>query len=247
MKKILLTVSLILGILLCVDAIVLLTFMQSFGNILVLCLGAVFILIAIYYNRFKKWLQRLTKIVMLICIPVFIAIISFIALKGNINNTTFKEGYVIVLGAGLKGDKILFALQKRLDKCIEYVEHNPNTTIIVSGGQGVGETITEALAMEQYLVANGINKTQIIKEDKSTDTYENFEFSKQIIDSLSKGSPTPPTIVCITNDFHAYRASKIAARQGFEVNSYSAKLPLYLRPPTYLREVLSIFKLWVYR
>lgn len=247
MKKILLTLSLIIGIMFCVDAVVLLTFTQSFSNILLLCLGITFILIGIYYNRFSKWLQKLTKITMAVCIPVCIIMISFIAIKGTKNNTTFTEKYVIVLGSGIKGEKILLSLQKRLDKCIEYVKYNPNATIIVTGGQGPGEDIPEALAMQRYLIANGINKDQIIKEDKSRDTYENFKFSKQIIDSLSNNSAAKPTIVCITNDFHAYRASRIANRQNFQVNSYSAALPFYLRPPTYLREVLSMFKFWVYR
>ena len=247
MKKALLIASLVIGILLCVDAIILLTFTQSFGNILVLCLGIIMILIGVYYNRFRKWLQKLTKIAMAICVPVCIAMISFIAIKGNINNVTFQEQYVIVLGAGLKGERILLSLQKRLDKCVEYLKHNPNATIIVSGGQGIGETITEALAMERYLISRGINKAQIVKEDESTDTYENFEFSKRIIDSLSKEVTVTPTIVCITNDYHSYRASRIAARQGFEVSSYSAKLPFYLWPPAYLREVLSLFKFWIYQ
>ena len=247
MKKHLLFLSLIIGILLCLDAVILLTFVQSFGNILVLCLGMCFMLVGIYYNRFYRWLQKLTKIAMTTCIPVVIAMISLIAIKGGKNNTTFKEDFVVVLGSGLKGDKILLALQKRLDKCIEYMQHNPSATIIVSGGQGSGETIAEALAMERYLISKGICKEQIIKEDKSTDTYENLKYSKQLIDIRAKDSAIAPTIVCITNSFHAYRASEIAIRQGFYVNSYSAKLPLYLYPPTYLREVLSTFKFWIYR
>lgn len=246
MKKVLLILSLILGIALCVDAFVLLAITQSFGNILVLCVGVGFILVGIYYNRFKPWLQKLTKIAMAVGVSVCIGIIGFIAIKGS-NTATFNEDYVIVLGSGLKGDKVLLALQKRLDKCIEYMGYNPNATIIVSGGQGTGETIPEALAMERYLTANGICKEQIVKEAKSIDTYENFKFSKQLIDSLSKGSASEPSIVCITNDFHMYRAGRIAARQGFEVSTYSAKLPLYLRPPTYLREVLSMVKFWIYR
>lgn len=247
MKRILLISSFLVGAILCIDAIVLLTFTQSMGNILVLCLGIVFMLVGVYYNRFGKWLKKLTKITMAVCIPVCAVMISFIAIKGNVNSTTFNEGYVIVLGSGLKGNRILLPLQKRLNKCLEYISHNPNAIIIVSGGQGEEEAISEALAMERYLVANGVSKEKIIREDKSTDTYENFKFSKRLIDSLSKGSDTEPSIVCITNDFHAYRASRIAVRQGFEVNSYSAKLPLYLRPPTYLREVLSMFKFWVYQ
>lgn len=182
---------------------------------------------------------------MAIGIPMCIFMVGLIATGGKVNTTTFTEDYIIVLGAGIKGETVLLPLQKRLDKCIEYISVNPNATIIVSGGQGIGESISEALAMERYLIARGVDKSKIIKEEQATDTYENFIYSRAIIDSLSKN--TLPNIVFITNDFHVYRSARIAKRIGLDVNSYSAKLPLYLLPPTYLREILSIFKFWVYR
>ncbi|MDR0660065.1 MAG: hypothetical protein LBG19_04525 [Prevotellaceae bacterium] len=120
MRKVLLILSTIIGLILYIDAFVLLTFTQSFGNILALCLGLVFVLIGIYYNRFSAWLQKLIKVVMAICIPVCIAMICFIAINSNKNSTTFTEDYVIVLGAGIKGEKILLALQNRLDRCRVY-------------------------------------------------------------------------------------------------------------------------------
>ena len=58
--------------------------------------------------------------------------------------------------------------------------------IIVSGGRGRGEDITEASAMKDYLVSKGINKDMIIMEDKSKTTKENFDFSKKIIEHINK-------------------------------------------------------------
>ncbi|MDR0660066.1 MAG: YdcF family protein [Prevotellaceae bacterium] len=127
------------------------------------------------------------------------------------------------------------------------MKQNPDATIIVSGGQRIDETISETLAMERYLIANGIDKAKIYREEASTDTYENFEFSKRIIDSLPKGFTRQPAVVYITNDFHSYRAGKIAKRQDIEASSYSSSFPYYMHPPTYLREVLAIFKFWISR
>ena len=55
----------------------------------------------------------------------------------------------------------------------------PDLKIVVSGGQGEGENITEATAMRNFLVDNGVDSSLIIMEDKSTNTYENFLYSKQ--------------------------------------------------------------------
>ena len=80
---------------------------------------------------------------------------------------------IIVLGAGLKGDTPSLALERRLEKAAEYMNKNGNAIAIVSGGQGKGETISEAQAMENYLLNHGIREDRIIKEDNSTSTYEN--------------------------------------------------------------------------
>ena len=62
------------------------------------------------------------------------------------------EKIIIVLGAGLKGDTPSLALERRLEKAAEYMNKNGNAIAIVSGGQGKGETISEAQAMENYLL-----------------------------------------------------------------------------------------------
>ena len=87
-----------------------------------------------------------------------------------------------MLGAGLKGDTPSLALERRLEKAAEYMNKNGNAIAIVSGGQGKGETISEAQAMENYLLNHGIREDRIIKEDNSTSTYENFEYSKLMMD-----------------------------------------------------------------
>lgn len=85
-----------------------------------------------------------------------------------------------------------------------------NIKIIVSGGQGNGEDISEAQAMYDYLVQNGIPADIIIKEDKSTNTEENFRFSEKFIEEKSA------KIGIVTNNFHIYRAKKLAHAKGLD-------------------------------
>ena len=65
-------------------------------------------------------------------------------------------------------------MKLRLDKAIEYYHSNKDINIIVSGGQGKDEIMTEALAMKNYLVENNVDEEKIILEDKATTTLENI-------------------------------------------------------------------------
>ena len=51
---------------------------------------------------------------------------------------------VIVLGAGVHGTRPSLTLEKRLEATLEYIEDKEDIPIVVSGGQGAGEEITEA-------------------------------------------------------------------------------------------------------
>ena len=72
-------------------------------------------------------------------------------------HATAQEGadYVIILGAQWKTSGPSYVLQKRLDKAIEYLNANPETKVIVSGGQGYNEPISEAEGMQGYLKPPG--------------------------------------------------------------------------------------------
>lgn len=87
---------------------------------------------------------------------------------------------IIVLGAQVKGKKITDSLKRRLDRAALYLKKYPGTRVIVSGGQGPGEEISEADAMAAYLIRSGIDRERIIREDKSTSTIENLRYSRNI-------------------------------------------------------------------
>lgn len=117
--------------------------------------------------------------------------------------------YLIILGARVKGSVPSLSLQYRIDKAAEYLTANKHTLVIVSGGKGPGEDISEAKAMQQGLIAQGIEEARIMMEDKSTTTYENIVFSKELI---------PDTAVLglvVSNDFHIYRAVEIAKKKAW--------------------------------
>lgn len=156
-------------------------------------------------------------------------------------NKPTAETTVVILGCKANGNSPSLTLLRRLEAAKEYLELNPDTKCIVTGGQGHDEIITEAECMYKWLTDNGIEPNRIYKEDKSTSTRENLEFAKDIIEreNLCKN------ITIVTNEFHQYRAGRIAHKLGFECTAISGKSPVILLPTYVFREYISIAYEWI--
>lgn len=148
-------------------------------------------------------------------------------------NELEKMDYIIVLGAGLDGYKVGKVLKSRLDKAIEYYNLNNDVKIIVSGGQGEDELISEAEAMYKYLISKGIYKEKIIKEDKATTTLENIKFSKQI---LINRNDEDKKVLIVTNEFHLTRAMIIGNILGVKNEGLASATPIRTRVNYLIRE-----------
>lgn len=249
MKRFIKALYIILGIFLICDGLVLsLVISFNIGPIATFMIGCAYLIYGLYYEKIqtlsKKSPLKLIKNLFLIGNAILISAILFIAVFGKTDTVTYKEDAVIVLGTGLNGETITLPLYYRLEKSVEYFHKNPNAVIVVSGGQGRNESITEALAMERYLLSKGIPENKIIKEDRSTSTYENFLLSKKLLDNyFEKDYKT----IFITNDFHIYRANQISKVVGINSNYMHAKIQWYLVPVTYVREFLANIKFLILR
>lgn len=172
----------------------------------------------------------------------------FLLVEGNIcfadkGKVTGKADYMIVLGAQVKGRTVSRALKNRLDTAFKYLQENPQTTVIVSGGQGRGEEITEALAMRNYLADKGIDTERILLEDKSVNTYENLVNSRRIIDSRETSGSASVKVIIVTNKFHVFRALSLARTQGIEkVQGLGAPNGDILTLHYYVREFFGVGK-----
>ena len=173
-------------------------------------------------------------------------LISFFIMEGAIylggkEDEPQNPDYIIVLGAGLRGKTPSLTLLDRLRKCLEYANENEEVVIIVTGGQGKGEDITEASAMKKYLVDRGIDESRIVKEEKSTSTVENIKFAKKIMEDMDGKSVH--SAVIISNRFHLLRAKAIA--REFKIIPYGmpSATRVYLAPKYYVREYFAMLKL----
>jgi len=244
MGKLLRLLCLITGVLCLVAATVLsIVFTVTIGNKIALIAGLLFMGLYFVYPRLTIFYQRILNS-LLIGLGIYMIVMFFIiGISGTKNTATFTEDCVLVLGGGIKGEKILPTLQYRLDKCIEYLQRNPKALIIVSGGHGPGETTTESAAMKHYLVSKGIDAGKIIEENQAENTRQNMQLAKTLMDEhFPSGNYS---VACITSDFHAFRADKLSKKAGLTVSHYNARTAWYFYPAVYCRETLSIIKMWL--
>jgi uncharacterized SAM-binding protein YcdF (DUF218 family) len=109
--------------------------------------------------------------------------------------------------------------------------------LIVSGGKGDDERVSEAEAMAKYLVGRGFPADRIALEDQSRNTAENLLFSRDI---MERGGPGARCVI-VTSDFHAFRAAMIARRLGIRGQVTGARVAGYYRPSALLREFAAVF------
>jgi len=241
--RFILNLCLIVGLLLLLGAAVLsIAYGFSVGNVIALVLAGFFIALYFIYPKLSPFWRKLTNIKLLIAALFVAGMFVFIGINGAKNTVTFNEDCVLVLGCGIRGETILPTLQLRLDKCLEYLQKNPSAMVIVSGGQGRNEAISEAEAMKRYLVSQGVNAAQIVEENRSRNTQQNFQNSKILIDSILNSDYS---VACITSNYHAYRTEKLSSAAGLPVTQYHSGSLWYLYPSAYFREMLSICKMWV--
>jgi len=90
----------------------------------------------------------------------FVLSSSFLAIYGSINTFKGDENVIIVLGSGIKGEKVPVNLANRLDEAVKYYNRNSGVVIVVSSGKGNQEDITEAESMKRYLILKGIRSSK---------------------------------------------------------------------------------------
>lgn len=145
--------------------------------------------------------------------------------------------YILVLGAGLTGDRVTPLLAARIDKGIELLRCNPGAKLILSGGQGPGEEIAEGEAMARYAEQKDVGPEEIIVEGKSTSTEENLLFSRELMEK------SRPRVIVVTTAYHVFRALLLAKRQGLKCAGFGAKTTWYFTLNALIREFAGYLRL----
>lgn len=207
-------------------------------------LGVVCILLGFIYKKYKfKKIHYVFRGILCLILCVFVFTEAILAYNGKVEYKG-KLDYIVVLGAGIKGRTMLSTQYERVQRAMKYVKDNPNVKIVVSGGKGYGESITEAEAMKEYLLNKGVKSENIIVEDKSKNTFQNLKNTKGILDKLSNGKSMKVGVV--TSSFHITRARLLGKRVGLELYGIPAPIKTLLIPQCYVREFFALYKSLVF-
>ena len=234
-----------------------------------LALAAAVLLFLVLINRMPrlKTPAVVLSILFWICLAVF-GIVETIVFSAGRKAVSSGADYVIVLGAQVRGEYPTLVLNARIKAAAAYLKENPQAVAVASGGQGTGESISEAEAIRRGLVRLGISDERILLEDASTSTAENLRFSAEVIQQYEKkkaevianatantadadeivGDKKPirfvsKNVVLVTNDFHVFRATRLAKNLGYtDVEGLGATDFFAVTIQYYVREFFAITK-----
>lgn len=183
-------------------------------------------------------------IILILLIIVYVSIVNLIVIAksnkyidNNINYNDYK--YVLVLGAKVNGNNPSLMLKDRLDKVVEIYSKNKSINIIVSGDSKNKNVYDEVTVMYNYLISNGIDKDNIIKDERGLSTYDSIIRIKDIVNKNK--------MLIVTQKYHLYRSIYIAKEYNIDVHGISAKdIKYYGQFKREVREILARVKDHIY-
>ncbi len=148
----------------------------------------------------------------------FLALYLVVWIKSGEDDDAVPSDCIVVLGAKAHGLEPGRVLRARLEQAQKAYEQGLGGKILVCGGKGTDETVSEAEAMAAYLKAQGVPDEDILLEKDSRNTRENLRFAKRIMEANGY-----QTCVLVTSDYHMMRARMLAGQEGLSATGSRAR------------------------
>ena len=185
----------------------------SFSALVCVCLIGLILcytlmpMVGLKFPVFAKIITRIFTVCLIIGLLV-VGITEAVIIHASFGNPKETVEYMVVLGAKVNRDGPSVSLWDRICGAYEYMEAHPDVIAVVSGGQGTDEPITEAECMYRELVMLGIDPKRIWIEDEATSTWENMQFTLNLIEE--KTGVRPAKLGVLSSEYHLFRASLFA-------------------------------------
>lgn len=147
---------------------------------------------------------------------------------------------IVVLGAQVKADGTpSVALERRMTVALDAYAQRP-CLVVCCGAQGSNEPVAEGALMRDWLVARGVDASLAVAETDSTDTRENLENAREILDARGLHEA-----LVVTSDYHVARALSLCRQVGLSATGRgSPSKPEYFFK-NHIQESLSWIKFWL--
>jgi len=200
-------------------------------------------------GRARRWLAALLA---LIAAGVLVfAALEFVIWRGAQGRTAQagdRPEVMVIFGCQMRKDGPSILLRDRLDTALAYWEEHPDMKIIVTGGKGDDEHISEAQCMYDYLTAHGADPAQVLMEDRSRNTWQNLRYTFALLEEEGL-EPSMGQVLVVSNGFHLARVRMLFGRVWGGTYSLSTlaapSTDLPARVNSYLREAPALLKSWL--
>ena len=217
----------------------------SFSALVCICLIAIILfyafmpMIGMKFPGFAKWTTRVFTFILVIGLLV-VGITEAVIIKASFGDPKEQVEYMVVLGAKVNANGPSVSLWDRICGAYTYLEEHPDVIAVLSGGQGTDEPITEAECMYRELATLGIDPKRLWIEDEATSTWENLNFSLNLIEEKTGERPTKLGV--LSSEYHLFRASLFAKACDVEFVGIPAKTSRLSQAVNhFMREVAGVW------
>ena len=196
-------------------------------------------LVGLKLPGFAKIVTRVVTVVLILGLLV-VGTTEALIIRASFGDLQEDVDYVIVLGAKVNANGPSVSLWDRICGAYEYAVEHPDTILILSGGMGTDEPITEAECMYRELAELGIHPNRMRLEDEATSTWENLKFSLDLIEEET--GTRPGKIGVLSSEYHLFRASLLAKKHDVEFVGIPARTSRWgQRMNHFMREVAGVW------
>lgn len=217
----------------------------SFSALVCICLIGILLfytfmpLVGLQFPVLAKYTTRIFTAVLILGLLIVGATEAVIIHK-SFGDPNEHADYVVVLGAKVNADGPSVSLMDRICAAYDYATDHPDTILILSGGQGTDEPITEAECMFRELFWMGIDSNRLWCEHHATSTWENLHFSLDLIEEET--GQRPRKIGVLSSEYHLFRASLFAKANDVEFVGIPARTSRWgQRINHFMREVAGVW------
>ena len=200
-----------------------------------------------YEGRRRPLWQKLLLAAVLLAVLAFTALEVCIGVHSR-DSLAGEPDLMVVFGCKVDPDGPSILLRDRLDTALDYLEDHPDMTVVVAGGQGSDEPVSEAQAMYDYLVEHGVDGAQIIREDQSRNTWQNINYTLELFQS-GEAADTE-RVLLVSSDFHLTRIQMLwnrASGGGDTLSTLAAPVSHFpSRVQMFFREPFALVKSFLF-
>ena len=196
---------------------------------------------ALCKKKATKVLLRTVQIFSVIVV-IYCSVASAFMVYAMIQFRNEPRSTAVVLGAQVMSWGPSPILRERVEAAEDYLNENPLSLAVVSGGKGSGEPMSEADCMYELMIEDGIEPDRIFREDQSKNTDENIRNSLAII----KEKGLNQYIAVVTDSYHQARARIIIRKYDSNIpvtpvnTALNRVVPVVSYPSYFVREWLAI-------